>query len=359
MDVIEKAIRNAFEKGNPEDRAFRIRIYRSAFGALERAIAGSADTSPEAAEARRRDLKFRIAVIESEFAPAVAPESPLPEAPLAEAPLSEPSLSEPPMPAAGNGVAPAGREARPAADAFEPRVERDDRLAAGVRPVRDDTAKAALREARSSGKRRRRAPVAAILSAVILLLIVAAASWWVVNGGFAPGPAQREAGISSPPAAAGDGVQPGGATAPESWITVFSADDPTSVAIPADGKAEVMEDEDGKFLRVHSGAVGSEVRFDVGVGILERIAGRHVVFDILARSVEGDETEISVACDFGALGQCGRKRYRVGHERGDYLFEMDVPKARPTAAGAIAVNSDIEGNGRSVDILGIRVSVAK
>ncbi len=34
MDPIEKAIRNAFEKGNADDRAFRERVYRSAFAAL-------------------------------------------------------------------------------------------------------------------------------------------------------------------------------------------------------------------------------------------------------------------------------------------------------------------------------------
>ena len=35
LDPIEKAIRNAFEKGNAEDRVFRERVYRSAFAALD------------------------------------------------------------------------------------------------------------------------------------------------------------------------------------------------------------------------------------------------------------------------------------------------------------------------------------
>ncbi|TIT51293.1 MAG: hypothetical protein E5W72_11680, partial [Mesorhizobium sp.] len=38
LDAIEKAIRNAFEKGNAEDRTFRERVYRSAFAALDRAL---------------------------------------------------------------------------------------------------------------------------------------------------------------------------------------------------------------------------------------------------------------------------------------------------------------------------------
>ena len=66
-----------------------------------------------------------------------------------------------------------------------------------------------------------------------------------------------------------------------------------------------------------------------------------------------------MCCDFGELGDCGRKRYAVGYERGEYLFDVELPANRPGAAGSIAVNSDFSNEGKAVDIYEIRVSVVK
>jgi hypothetical protein len=118
-----------------------------------------------------------------------------------------------------------------------------------------------------------------------------------------------------------------------------------------------MQDDTGSFLRVRSGNSGSAVSFDVGQGILETLAGKHAVFDILARAEDGKQTQISVDCNFGELGDCGRRRYAVGHQSNEYLFDVQFPDKRPGAAGTIAVNSDFDGQGKSVDIYEIRVSV--
>ncbi|TIU19607.1 MAG: hypothetical protein E5W53_22275, partial [Mesorhizobium sp.] len=125
----------------------------------------------------------------------------------------------------------------------------------------------------------------------------------------------------------------------------------------SDAKAEVMQDDSGSFLRVRSGASGSAISFDVGQGVLEKLAGMHATFDIIARSEEGKETQISVDCNFGELGDCGRKRYAVGHERNEYLFDVRFPDKPPGAAGTIAINSDFDKQGKSVDIYEIRVSI--
>ena len=69
MDAIEKAIRNAFEKGDAEDRAFRERVYRSAFAALDRALQANPHLAPEVVERRRNDLQAKIIEIETEFIP--------------------------------------------------------------------------------------------------------------------------------------------------------------------------------------------------------------------------------------------------------------------------------------------------
>jgi hypothetical protein len=92
---------------------------------------------------------------------------------------------------------------------------------------------------------------------------------------------------------------------------------------------------------------------------LQQIAGRKAVFDIIARAEEGKETQISVNCDFGELGDCGRKRYAVGYQRGEYLFDVELPDQNPGASGSIAIASDITSGGAAVDIYEIRVSVTE
>jgi hypothetical protein len=169
----------------------------------------------------------------------------------------------------------------------------------------------------------------------------------VVEEDFTP----EGSGEAAPPgAASGDG---------RDWITVFSPADPTQASVPAGAEAEVMQDESGSFLRIRSGPADSAVTFGVGQGVLEQIEGKSAVFDIVARAEGGEETQISVACDFGELGDCGRRRYVVGYERGEYLFEVALPAGEPGAAGSIAIDSDFGDEGRAVDIYEIRVSVSE
>ena len=128
---------------------------------------------------------------------------------------------------------------------------------------------------------------------------------------------------------------------------------------PNGATAEVSEDESGQFIRIRSGTTGAAVVFDVGQGILEQIVGKKAVFDISARAEDGTQTQISISCDFGELGDCGRQRYAVGYERGEYLFDVQLPGNRPGAGGSIAVNSDFSNEGKAVDIYEIRVSVVE
>jgi len=121
LDVIEKAIRSALEKGDADDRAYRERVYRSAFAALDRALTGNSNILPEVAEKRRTDLQAKVAEIETEFIPAVPAARPEPAQPAA--PPSPPP-SQPPAPAAPEPSVPVveldERPTRPQAE--EPRM---------------------------------------------------------------------------------------------------------------------------------------------------------------------------------------------------------------------------------------------
>ncbi len=193
--------------------------------------------------------------------------------------------------------------------------------------------------------------------------------WWATQTGLfrtlegrgqtqTSAPMEGEEDYSPEPRAAAP-RKPGEADQDRGWIEVFSPADPTQVSAPSDARAEVMQDDSGTFLRIRSGSTGSAVSFDVGQGVLDRLAGKHAVFDIVARAEDGKDTQMSVDCNFGELGDCGRKRYGVGHERNEYLFEVEFPAKQPGAAGTIAINSDFERQGRAVDIYAIRVSTAQ
>lgn len=393
--MIETAIRNAFEKGNAEDRAFRERVYRSAFAALDRALKANPQMTVEVAIGRRRNLQAKIAEIESEFIAAVPPDVAVPS--VAPPVVSSPAVMSPETVEPG-GRAPTIEVAPPvSATARAPEVDvavdlpvartpevsaphLDPALDAPVatpafrEPVLDGPA---TTSASASGfdipaqsepnvDTERRRPWAMMFVIVTFVALLSIGGWWAYTTGLF---SDIDTGVPNPPPA-GEGedfdpgeedLRPPGEVDPaREWIPVFTTDDPTLVSAPGGTTAEVMEADGGKFLRIRSSTSGAAVIFDVGQGLLERLAGRKVTFDIVARAAEeGQETQISVICNFGELGDCGRKRYAVGITRADYLFEIELPAKQPGSAGTIAITSDIEGKGRAIDIFEIKASISQ
>lgn len=440
MDVIETAIRSAFEKGNAEDRDFREKVYRSAFAALDRALKANPNITVELAMSRRKNLQAKIAAIESEFIPAVpampagaataprpaaeppvapsveavppreapplqvAPREAAPAATAWEAPPIEldavapayaraappPSAVEPPPPV--NAVPPvdvappaAARRAEPVEPDFDIAPEPPQRPLAGSALPPDpvlDLAPDAERRPTDGGfdippqdepeiaRERRRRPLAAFFVIVTLLALVGIGGWWAVQTGLLKLPSEIDSSVPNPPAGEAEDFDPDeeeigapalpGEADSRDWVSVFTPADPTLVSAPGDTSAEVMQDDSGNFIRIRSSASGSAVIFDVGQGVLERIAGKKAAFDIVARaSEEGKDTQISVICNFGELGDCGRKRYALTITKADYLFEIELPAGSPGAGGTIAINTDIEGGGKAIDVYEIKVAVSQ
>lgn len=331
MDPFEKAIRSAFEKGNPSDRAFREKVYRSAFAALDRALQANPSTTVQAAVQRRKSLSTKISEIESEFLPAV---------PTVEA------VSRQTDAGAAAPVAPVVA----AQDRPRPSARGDEEVEV------PDYGKLAPRA-------RKRRPWVSMLLTVVVLALIGSAAWWALRP-TPPAPATR----ANPPleeesfapnepssaplreAIAGDDLS--------NWITVFEPSDASSITAPGDSRAELIDENGEPAIRITTGASGSPILFDVGRGVLEQIAGTRAVFNIIARAEEGKDTQISVECSLAELGDCGRKRYAVTSVREEFLFEIQLPNADPGAGGTIAIHTDMEGEGKSVDIFAIRVSSA-
>jgi hypothetical protein len=412
LNPIEKTIRNALERGDAFDRAYREKVYRSVHAALEKNLQANPDLSADVVRQRREMLKASIASIEREFIPAVAahdafaqPEaaptvapsaareaSPIRPAPPPHAPAASYAAPERPAPQRRDVLdeldEPAALDAVPdrmmpgatPSPAVEPRprapAARREPDFADFAPERDGPAQAAPEdmlpagEYRPAAQRGRGRLYARIFLVVTLLAAAGMGVWWVIDRGLLLTAEQRDTSVPNPPLQLEDeDYQPDGPPPlSESqaanggtldWITVFSPSDPTRVIIPPGAAAEVIDTEAGLALRIRSASPDEPVLFEVGEGILQQIAGRRAVFNIVARTDATAATEIFVTCDFGALGDCGRNRYSVTAEDGDFLLGRDIPSGTPSGAGAIAIATDPENGGPSIDIVEIRVSTAE
>ena len=382
MDAIEQAIRNAFAKGDPEDPAFREKVYRWAYSVVDKAIQAKANLSPEDAERQRRRALAAIEKVESEFQPAEAAEVPVSAAPAAvepatrspepdnAAPVPEidqrPATGSAPVPEVGAVVAGPASDSRRDPAPIGSDAERGDWPDLGDAPSRSPTAgplagdpvapQGRRAELPVDDKPRRKLPWGLIGGLFILLIVVVLAIWTAAELGFLGRPSNT--------ASPADGGQNAGTPGMdqqrslEDWIVVFSPNDPTTARAPSGAQAEVAGEGETQVMRISSGTSGAGVAFDIGVGVLERIAGRRAIFDIVAQTGEGPETQMSVSCNLGELGECGRNRYQVGKQQAEFLFEVDIPDGAPSSPGAIVVIPDVDNGGKAVEILEIRVTTA-
>ena len=223
-------------------------------------------------------------------------------------------------------------------------------------------------EYRAVPKRRRGRAYAMAFLSLTLLAAAAMGVWWTVDQGLFLSAEDRDTSVPNPPLAleaeefAPEGAAPsppitGVADDTADWVTIFDPSDPTRVTTPPGAEAAVIDSDGGPLLRIRTASAEEPVVFDVGQGILDGIAGRRTVFNVVAAAEEGQPTQISVTCDFGVLGDCGRNRYDVTAEQTDFLFDLDVPAGTPAGGGTISIVSDVENQGRAVDIRDTRVSV--
>jgi len=368
LDAIEQAVRNAFAKGDPEDPVFRERVYRSAQNALEKAIQANPNLAPEAAARRRQHLLDVVAGVESEFVRATEPmdapvavDPPVAAAPTVSAPHVQ--VDPPHAPAGGVSVEPPRTERRePDFDAAQPQWPSGPTPAAPEAGPLAGSPPATESRAEPVVKRRRGLPWGTIAGLLIFLIVIGLTFWTAVELGFVNLSGKRPAPEPAVTAPAGSEHEPqpaGQAATLEDWMPVFSPDNPTTAVAAGGARAEVAGDNGRQVLRISSGASGTPIRFEIGQGVLEKLAGKRAVFDIVARGGEGKETQMSVTCALAGLSDCGRNRYAVGAERAEFLFEVDVPAGAAQGGGAIEIVSDVSGAGQAVELFEIRVTPAE
>lgn len=333
MQGIESAIRNALTKADSSDPAMRQRIYKSVWSAHERAMAANMQLSDQQRAERREKLKTAISQVEQEIRQPVSPAS-------VEQPASEAYYD------GGLGVPELDRaEVR---TKNEPSRKRRNQTQAepdlGYEP--DITQPATHKKPKKSRLFSLGLPLAFLLTAGFI-------GWSLYNSFVMVAPVSSNSRVL--PGNIGPVMQ-GNEADSKDWITIFTPAQPNRVSVQGQATAEISGSGNARYVRIKSPTANDTASFDIGQGVLDQIKGKQATFEVIVRSDDGGTVQMSVSCDLGSLGDCGRKRYDVTDQQSSLLFDLDVPEASTAnSSGRLIVTSDITGAGKSVDIYAIRV----
>lgn len=329
LESIERAIRNAFTKADATNSEIRKRIYTSAWQAHERALAQNVKLDEAERNQRRDQLTHVIRGIEREYA--------TPEAVKQQAPQADDwSLdgANDGMSGSLDTVAPSRKNA-----------PRNDGMA--------DFGEAPNRAQKTKTAPKKRSKLTRLVVPLVLLAAFGIIGLSIYNS-LSDLSRAPNGGIRSPlnTGPFKEGENPDNAR----WITIFTPQDATRISLNGTATAEITRVEGVDYLRIKSPSAKDTIRFDVGEGILNQFVNTTATFDIIARSSDGKPAQMSVTCDFGDMGNCQRRRYDVTGSQSDYLFDVEFAANKKTQkSGIISINSDLNGSGRAVDILAIRV----
>lgn len=393
MSGLETAIRNALERSDRANAETRARIYQSARQALEAGLQKQGIEDANVVAQQRHRLEAVIHAIETEERaalksrqaqpPAVSLDDAVrprgPEQARAE-PQSRPQPQSQPQ-----SAAPGRREPGFAADA--PRSSAADGGLGGLRADRDgpvvstraaaDTAAkhveapVAAPEVRGDTDRKRRRKRSRLLSFTMVVATLAAAVgaavWWVQTNDLLKSPAERDTNVANPPASVASenfdgaaGLQTLGAQQGFSgdWVEVFTPANADAIDPGSRAKAEPVDDDGGRRVQLTSSVAETEgdITIEIPAAILAQLSGKTSTLALTVQGLPGKATEFAVECNFSSLGECGRHRFTVHDERVDMLFKVTFDRSlAPSSAGRLVINSDVNGEGRSLNLYAIRV----
>ncbi|MEN0040968.1 MAG: hypothetical protein AAF764_06485 [Pseudomonadota bacterium] len=414
MAGFEDLIRGALDKQGKPDAQRREAIYASSRTALERMLAQNDKLDAAAIALQKERLETAIKAIEADYskrdAEAAVAATPTPPPPLAvppEAAAAVPkaeapaqalpqSTPQPPAPAPPPEARPAPAPPKVAAETLNTRAASDvpdisvtpptrADLAADNRPpmprsatidrlepevpatfvsgqeqsvdVPDDEPVAIPPDYRGNALRERK-PYAKMLLWTIILVGLGVAGWWAYT--FGPGllREQLDGSVPNPRATLEQGAFDPGTQ--EGWVLVFDpASDGDAIDTNNQGRAELFQSNNGMYARLTSNAGGSSnrVRLRVPAGVLEPLRGKAATIEVMARNPDGGNQQFALFCQFGAMGECGRKRFEASGKVEAYLFEMLVNDMVPPAdeTAWLAINTDLGGNGAPLDIYSVRM----
>ncbi|ASY55088.1 MULTISPECIES: biotin transporter BioY [Sinorhizobium] len=380
MSGLETAIRNALERSERSNAEIRARIYQSARQALENGLKKQEIEDPEVIARQRHRLEAVIHAIETEERAALKARAATPVVSLAEVKSKadaaaqvaagpaatvrqEPSLQPEARPAGDGGLGALGA-LRPERDGPTPPVNGGGKSAEAAR---SGTAAPDLGVTDKRPRKRRRGRLLSFVMVVATLAAaVGAGVWWVQTNDLLKSPAERDTNVANPPAVVESEDFPGAAGLPtlgaqegfsDDWIEIFTPANAAAVRPGTRATAEPFDDDGGERIRLASatGSKEGEVAIDIPADVLAQLSGKSSTLALSVRALPGKTTEFSVECDFGALGACGRHRFTAHDERVDMLFKISFEDRAPGSSGKLLINSDVSGDGNSLDLYAIRV----
>ncbi|TDH38151.1 hypothetical protein E2A64_03220 [Pseudohoeflea suaedae] len=218
-------------------------------------------------------------------------------------------------------------------------------------------------------RRREKHRFASAFSSLVLLSFLGMGVWWLYStGALDP---DWDTSVPNPPPTvssedfSGDGSGPRRLN-PESgfsgnWTTIYAPRDNDAISTGSLASAEFTEAGNGRAIVVTSASPGEdgEVALPIDAAALNELAGRASVIALTVRAAGDQPTAFYVTCDFGTMGDCGRRRFNAESQASDALIEVDFTRAMaPNSGGTISINSDVGGNSRAVELFGIRIRPA-
>lgn len=383
MSGLETAIRNALEKSDRSSAEVRARIYQSSRQALEAGLRKQGIDDPEIVAQQRQRLEVLVHAIENEernrllsvvedhvrreAARAPAPPPPPVRSSVSPAQDQAPDDDGVPVDAEVRG------EQRDAGDSTHDmgdfRAERGV-VAPDARSVSADAASLAFKPERAAKARRKKGLIARLFIYFTLLAFVGFGAWWVYSSGLLLSSAERDTSVPNPPPEVQSEDFTGAETAPqpsleagrgfsEAWEEIFNAErGNTGLQTGSLASIEPISTPAGKAVRLTSRVAESDgnVAITVPADVLREMAGKSSTISVTLQSSSDRQTQLSISCDFGSLGNCARHRFTATPERADMLINVTFDRTlAPDAPGRIIINSDIDGNGRPVNLYSARI----
>lgn len=295
------------------------------------------------------------------------------DAPRRDGPADVPNLAgerRPATPAAAPGASPEGSDFAFRAPAA------DDGLTLPPRREPAETVKKrglfARRERKAEPKtkrRRERHVFASTFSSLVLLSFLGIGVWWLYDSGaFDP---DWDTSVPNPPPNVSSEDFSGNGSAPRplnpesgfsrAWTTIYAPRTGDTLSAGSLASASIQPTENGPVLTITSadGGEDGEVTLPIDASSLQALAGGPSVISLTVRATGDQTTPFYVKCDFGSLGDCGRRRFNAESQATDALIEVDFTRQlAPTENGTISINSDVSGQGRSIELFAVRVHPA-
>ncbi len=377
MSGLETAIRNALARSERANAEVRARIYQSARNALEAGLRKQEISDPETIAAQRHRLEATIHQIEAEErAGHVVPQSrevrvdpavearPEPVAHVERAVRPEPALDAEPRIETERRV----EAERPATgDIGAIRPERADGFGKGGKPAAGAAQPADFRPERAAKPRRRRGRLFSFLLVVATLIAACGAlAWWVQTSGLLEELRNGTDNSPSPTTVSGEdfsGDDPikraldTQSRFTADWRAVFAPADTEKLSAGPAGRFEAVSTNEGPAVRVTSGNPERDGAVEIAVSpeILGEMGGKTSTISMALQAVGDKPVQVTVECDFGTMGGCGRHRFTVS-ARTDILFQVEFGGSlSPSEPGHLLLNSDITGGDASVNLYAVRI----